>query len=188
MTSLRLPVEVLEPYLGTCKCSRSAKPGEVCSACGCHGEVTSHAKRQGGPVVCDVDGCGVVGPLLCCGGCNLAHHRECMGTVRWGQNREMADLPFCEDCFEEFSDAGTAQENAASRGDTTVAHDAPNRAEGSALAAVPVPAHVQGQKRRRLTRTGGRAAQNVPMVACTSGRCLHYARCMVYVRPMAGYE
>jgi hypothetical protein len=172
MTSLRLPVEVLEPHLGTCKCSRSAKSGEVCVACGCHGKVTSHAQHQGGPVACDVGGCGVVGPLLCCGGCNLAHHRECMGTARWGQKKDLTDLPFCEDCFEEFTDAGTAQESAASRGDTAVACGAPNRAEGPTLAAVPVLAHVQGKKGRG-SRAGGRAAQNVPIVACTSGRCLH---------------
>jgi hypothetical protein len=35
-----------------------------------------------------------------------------MGTVRWGQNKDLTDLPFCEGCFEEFTDAGTAQENA----------------------------------------------------------------------------
>jgi hypothetical protein len=170
VTAVRLPGETLTPFLGTCKCTRCSEPGALCSACGCHGEVTSHAQRPGGPVVCDVDGCGVVGPLLCCGGCNLAHHRECMGTVRWGQNKDLTDLPFCEDCFEEFTDAGTAQENAASRGDTTVAYDAPNRAEGPALAAVPVPAHVQGQKRKRLTRAGGRALRDVAMVACATRR------------------
>ena len=142
----RLPCEVLTPLLQTCLCTRCPDDGELCVNCGCHSEWTAP------DTVCQVDNCGEGGALFPCGGCNVAHHRACMGIMHWGLNKERGDYPWCEDCYEDWDGNGVARRNQAARGDTVVAYNPAGRPDGPALAAPPLvaPALCEARNERGL--------------------------------------
>ena len=167
-TRPRPPPEVLTAYLQTCLCVRGLGEGVLCKTCGCHGEVGTHN------TVCTENNCAGVGSLLACCGCNMAYHRVCMGNIRWGLDDARNDAPWCEECFDEWSEVGVATANQRARGDTTIAYAPVVRPDGPAAGANPLLSPPVGRRRVRYTRAGPEAARNVVFVPCRRGvNCLY---------------
>ena len=120
----RPAMEALTPHLQTCLCHRSPGEGGLCKFCGCHGEVGQHNG------VCTEGDCDGEGALLGCAGCNMAFHRQCMGTIHWGMDSAHNSVAWCLECYEEWEDYGIAAQNLNARGDTEIQYNPAKKRRG----------------------------------------------------------